>query len=502
MSIDSFMATILVLAALLFIGMVVLTIKVARRHTTKAWVGIAIALPVLLLSLEQFASIGWSYDILARTSFHPYVPEAPIMALYGMLLLGFGAAIVVCLAAVIAIATVTWRRAPSRRLALILACLPAGLLYILQYQQVLREEGEGYRQAQEQDVRNVSECRRQAAAAGVGCRNFIQTFAGESDVNLTADGRNWAFRHHAKSELDCRTIWADYDQRPAFTAGCRAAVVDLNHQLGKNWASDHKLDDPEDCRQGAQKSELPTDFLEGCAKGVHERLSGEGYGWAKTQFVFDAAKCRSRLPGTKPNADFVAGCESFVRGLATSTDSFWQGVRFVTTRHIQDAAQCDTSFPDAPPDFNKGCRYEVHVEAASRNSRDRVPSCNNEHFGATAAHVVVPPAARASFIRYVEVIQYEEGRFPDHQFELKYNGGAGYMKSVTLDLSDVRSGNINVVMLGKAPGSEFFAWVQTCNTNLSWKPYWKTFIRALRKFPEATVTETAFKHSDIDNAEW
>lgn len=79
MSIGSLMATILVLAALLFIGVLVLTIKVARHHATKAWVGIAIALPVLLLSLEQFISLGRSYDIVARTSFHPYVPEAPIM---------------------------------------------------------------------------------------------------------------------------------------------------------------------------------------------------------------------------------------------------------------------------------------------------------------------------------------------------------------------------------------------------------------------------------------
>jgi hypothetical protein len=113
--------------------------------------------------------------------------------------------------------------------------------------------------------------------------------------------------------------------------------------------------------------------------------------------------------------------------------------------------------------------------------------CNNEHIGATEAHVVIPPATRASFIRYVE-----KG-FPDHHFGLRYNGGVGYKESITLDLSDQRSGNIGVVVESKTPNSEFTAWIQTCNTRSSWKPYWKALIHALRAFPGAKVTETPFK---------
>lgn len=121
------------------------------------------------------------------------------------------------------------------------------------------------------------------------------------------------------------------------------------------------------------------------------------------------------------------------------------------------------------------------------NSRADVLICHNEHFGATEAHVVIPPATRAAFIRYVE-----KG-FPDHRFGLTYNGGVDYKESTTLDLSDQKSGNIGVVIESKAPNSEFTAWIQTCNTHSSWKPYWDTLLNALRAFPGAQVTETPFK---------
>ena len=98
-------------------------------------------------------------------------------------------------------------------------------------------------------------------------------------------------------------------------------------------------------------------------------------------------------------------------------------------------------------------------------ARADVLICNSEHFGATEAHVVIPPATRASFIRYVE-----KG-FPGHHFGLRYNGGVGYKESITLDLSDQRSGKIGVVIESKTQNSEFTAWIQTCNTRSSWKPY-------------------------------
>ncbi|MGA8938090.1 MAG: hypothetical protein WB439_02890, partial [Acidobacteriaceae bacterium] len=69
----------------------------------------------------------------------------------------------------------------------------------------------------------------------------------------------------------------------------------------------------------------------------------------------------------------------------------------------------------------------------------------------------------------------------------------GHKKSITLDLSDEKSGNIGVVIASKAPTSEFTAWIQTCNTSASWKPYWKTLIIALKAFPGARVAETPFR---------
>lgn len=121
------------------------------------------------------------------------------------------------------------------------------------------------------------------------------------------------------------------------------------------------------------------------------------------------------------------------------------------------------------------------------NSRADVILCNNAHYGATEAHVVIPRTMRDSFVRYVE------RGFPHQHFGLKYNGGVGYKESITLDLSDEKSGNIGIVIESKTPTSEFTAWIQTCNTRSSWQPYWKTLITALKAFPGARVTETPFK---------
>ncbi len=97
-----------------------------------------------------------------------YYAEAPILPAYAIVLLVLGAATVICLALVLALATAVWLDGSARRKFLVFACLPTLALYAHQHylivEQEQREAAKGYRRAQQSNVRQPNACRGESPA--------------------------------------------------------------------------------------------------------------------------------------------------------------------------------------------------------------------------------------------------------------------------------------------------------------------------------------------------
>jgi hypothetical protein len=355
----------LILPLLLTVGaLLILGVVFRRGRPLLAAIGLSIALTLLLLCVEHFAKIGLSYDLAARAPIRLYFPEAPVTPLVGLIVLALMAAILVCGILAVVFSRAFWSKTSSRRSMLLLAFLPTLFLYVYQRSQVeeLRrhEKAQGYEEARQANLRQANACLRYPPAAAEGCRKFVADLSQESDDMVTAHGRKWAWNHHAETDRACQSSSDDFDPRPGFAAGCKAAVADLHRVRGERWAYEHQLEHEDGCKPGAQGPEDQPGFLEGCAQAVHSRLRTMGENWAASQPIFNIADCRLGSPGAKDNPDFMSGCQYHVSH-ASSSSLLWGGINFARDRHIRYVAQCSTSVPNAPPEFVKACEKEVRL---------------------------------------------------------------------------------------------------------------------------------------------
>ncbi len=322
-----------ILPLLLAVGvLLVLGAIFGRGRPLLAAIGLSIALTLLLLCVEHFAKIGFSYDLAARAPIRLYFPEAPITALLGLIYLALVAAILVCGSLAVVFSRVFWIKTPYRRSMLLLAFIPTLVLYVHQLIQ----------------------------AQDIGRHEEAQGFARESDDQVTARGHAWAWNHHAETDRACQSSNDDFDPRPAFAAGCKAAVADLHRVRGERWAYEHQLEHEDGCKPGAQGPEDQPGFLEGCAQAVHSRLRTMGENWAASQPIFNIADCGPASSGAKDNPDFMSGCQYHVSHASFSSLS-WDGINFARDRHIRYVAQCSASVANAPPEFVKACEKEVRL---------------------------------------------------------------------------------------------------------------------------------------------
>jgi hypothetical protein len=365
--VGSIFPLLLAVGALLILGGIF-----RRGRPLLAAIGLSIALTLLLLCVEHFAKIGLSYDLAARTSIRLYVPEAPVTPLLGLIYLALVAAILVCGTLAVVFSRAFWIKTSSRRSMLLLAFIPTLLLYVHQLSQAedirRREEVQGYEEARRAHLYQANACLRYPPATAEGCRRFVADLAQESDDKVTARGRRWAWNHHAETDRACQSSSDDFDPRPAFAAGCKAAVADLHRVQGERWAYEHQLEHEDGCKPGAQGPEDQPGFLEGCAQAVRSRLRTMGENWAASQLIFNVADCRPGLPGAKDNPDFLNGCQYHVSHASFSSLSR-DGINFARDRHIRYVAQCSTSVANAPPEFVKACEKEVRLPRQEEGKR-------------------------------------------------------------------------------------------------------------------------------------
>jgi hypothetical protein len=177
--------------------------------------------------------------------------------------------------------------------------------------------------------------------------------ARESDDTVTARGRNWAWNHHAETDRTCQSSNDDFDPRPAFAAGCKAAVADLHRVRGERWAYEHQLEQEDGCKPGAQGTEDQPGFLEGCAQAVHSRLRTMGENWAASQPIFNIADCRPGSPGAKDNPDFMSGCQYHVSHAGFSS------LKRIANEDDCNQPEWQAREPEAKADLIQACRDEV-----------------------------------------------------------------------------------------------------------------------------------------------
>jgi len=102
----------------------------------------------------------------------------------------------------------------------------------------------------------------------------------------------------------------------------------------------------------------------------------------------------------------------------------------------------------------------------------------------------VPQASRDAFVHFIEA------GFPDPHYGLRYSGGADSGATSFWALSGLDASTINVQVENKKPSSEFVVWLQTCNTERDWRPYWDNVLRSVRSFPKAKVVQKPFKGTE------
>ena len=359
LEVGSILPLLLAVGALLILGGIF-----GRGRPLLAAIGLSIALILLLLCVEHFVKIGLSYDLAARAPIRLYFPEAPITAALGLIFIALVVAILVCGILAVVFSRAFWAKTSSRRSMLLLAFMPTLFLYVHQRSQAedirRHEEVRGYEEARRANLHKANACLRYPPAAAEGCRKFVAGLARESDDQVTAGGHAWAWHHHAETDRACQSSDDDFDPRPAFAAGCKAAVADLHRVRGERWAYEHQLEHEDGCKPGAQGPEDQPGFLEGCAQAVHSRLRTMGENWAASQPIFNIADCRPESAGAKDNPDFISGCQSHVSHASFSSLS-WGGINFARDRHIRYVGQCSTSVPNAPPEFVKACEQEVRL---------------------------------------------------------------------------------------------------------------------------------------------
>jgi hypothetical protein len=361
------------LSILFGIGLIVFAFRRAVRHPVLGLIVAGLLLALCLLSLELLLRIGFEYDLVRGHAPLPSFDGAPVTAALGVvLLLAAGTCVTAFVIAIVLLVRI-WNKARPATLFMLTALAPPLLVLAFQYvaaasdaaarnaklaNEVERDERAGFEWARQHQVAKESACTGHSPAYIVGCRRYVASTAEISEERLAHNGALWAGRHDLESEEACASSsLVDFDDRPAFIAGCKAGVQRLNHGRGEGWARAHNILHQDDCRPGTEGFRDNPEFVAGCRSAVTESLRAAGANWAYSQYIFAVEDC-SAAPGAKDNPGFVAGCEGLVRS-ASKSRNIAQGIHWAHQNRVAQVADCYGRVAKAPPDFEAGCERFV-----------------------------------------------------------------------------------------------------------------------------------------------
>lgn len=306
---DSTILITLGLSVFFGISLVVFAFRVAARAPGLAVFGAGLLLVLCLLSLELFLRIGFQYDLVRGHVPLPSFDGAPILPLLGALILLGAGACVITFGIAGALLVRVWRKTRPSWLLMSTVLTPPLLVLAFQYVAAAAEEAAiaaassakaaseakaaeearsdeltGFGWAQGNAIARENACSGPSGAFIQGCVRFVRSKAQMSEESVAYAGKNWARNHRVESEELCSSSpLADFDERPAFIAGCKDAVRELHQtlaesraKLGETWAKLHKIVHEDDCRPGTAGFFDNPEFIAGCRRKAAEALRAAG----------------------------------------------------------------------------------------------------------------------------------------------------------------------------------------------------------------------------------
>jgi hypothetical protein len=297
------------LGLLVGISLVVLAFRMAAREPGPAVFGAGLLLVLCLLSLELFLRIGFQYDLVRGHAPLRSFDGAPVLPLLGALILLGAGACVITFGIAVALLVRVWRKTHPSWLLMSTALAPPMLVLAFQYvaagaeeasiaaassakaaseakaaEEARSDELSGFGWAQGKDIARENACSGPSGAFIQGCLRLVRSKAQMSEESIAYAGKNWARNHRVESEeIRSSSPLADFDERPAFIAGCKDAVRELHQmpaetraRLGKYGRSYTKIVREDDCRPGTAGFHDDPEFIAGCRRKAAEALRAAG----------------------------------------------------------------------------------------------------------------------------------------------------------------------------------------------------------------------------------